>query len=491
MPRDEVLAALAVLQAAGRAKTYVVVHPPGSALAGFAKALARELPEAPVKAIAVHGDPIGPIVAELTTTDATVDVSTSAARGRWSCWSRRRRRGQSARRRGRARRAAPSGLGLQDSPSSWRGATGPRWPCSAGETGTRRSPRSAPPAAMRCSSAPTSPTRRRSRPRLAEARRLGPIDVVVHAAGVLADGPAAQKDLNAAARVVDTKAGGAEALLAATAADPLRAFLVLTSWAGRFGNAAQTDYSAANHWVAAQAHAWGVRRGARVVALDLPPWEGTDMVATIPEPVRAVMRAAGVTFLDDATGLALVLNAARQRRSVGRGAPRPRRPAGGTHRLRATFRLTPATLPLLDDHRVNGHPVLPLVGAANLALEAAQRALGAPARRHQARPRHRVVVDSETTVWVQAEKTRGAVAIEIHAQAAGGKRGLAYRAEAERAAGALPELVAPRAGERPTLSVADFYAEHTFHGPRLQGVISVDADLRRARRGLGPRLRQP
>src|SRR5262249_36175408 len=112
---------------------------------------------------------------------------------------------------------------------------------------------------------------------------LGPIEGCVHAAGGLAPAPVAQKELGAAARVVDGKAGGAEALLAAAAGDPLRTFLVLTSWAGRFGNAAQTEYAAANHWVAAHAPAWGARRGARVVALDLPPWEGTDMVASIPE----------------------------------------------------------------------------------------------------------------------------------------------------------------------------------------------------------------
>jgi 8-amino-7-oxononanoate synthase len=472
-PREDVLAQLAVLQTAGRVQTYVVVHPPGSAAAGFAKALARELPDAFVKAIAVDGDPVDPIVTELTTTDATVEVS-------WTGGVRRvvaldpapaaagaLRDGMVAVVSGGTR-----GLGLKIAVELAR-----RHRAKVALLG--RGDGDAAVAAVRAAGGDALFVRAdvtdaaEVAAAVAHARRLGPIELVVHAAGVLADGPIAGRDLTAAARVIDTKAGGAEALLAATADDPLRTFLVLTSWAGRFGNAAQTDYAAANHWVAAHAQAWGARRGVRVVALDLPPWDGTDMVATIPEAVRAAMRDAGVTFLDDATGLPLViaeLGAEGPSGEVllGRDVPAAERVD------RATLRLTVQALPLLDDHRVNGHPVLPLVGAANLALEAAQRTLGAPARLVRLDVGTGVVVDGETTVWVRAEKSRGPVAIEIYAQAAGGKRTLAYRAEAERAAGALPELAVPRAGERPTLGVADFYAQHTFHGPRLQGVLSVD-----------------
>src|SRR5262249_49425899 len=136
----------------------------------------------------------------------------------------------------------------------------------------------------------------------------GAIQLVVHAAGVLADGPVEHKSDGDFTRVFDTKVAGALALADATAADPVQTFLCFSSWAGRFGNGAQTDYAAASGALGAIAAGLATRRPApRFVPLALPPWEGSAMVDTIPAPVRAGMRAAGVTFLDDAAGLDLVV----------------------------------------------------------------------------------------------------------------------------------------------------------------------------------------
>src|SRR5204863_9127758 len=77
--------------------------------------------------------------------------------------------------------------------------------------------------------------------------KFGPIQHVVHAAGVLADDAIASKNTARAADVFDTKVAGALALWKAAQADPLHSFLMYGSWAGRFGNAHQSDYSAANH----------------------------------------------------------------------------------------------------------------------------------------------------------------------------------------------------------------------------------------------------
>src|SRR5262249_59878130 len=110
-----------------------------------------------------------------------------------------------------------------------------------------------------------------------------------------------------------------------------------------------------------------------VAAVGLPRGEGPDMVASIPEPVRAAMREAGVTFLDDAAGLpAIADELAAEGPSgealLGRDVPAAERVD------RAVLRLTTASLPLLEDHRLNGPPVLPPVAAAHLAIAAARLA---------------------------------------------------------------------------------------------------------------------
>jgi 8-amino-7-oxononanoate synthase len=68
----------------------------------------------------------------------------------------------------------------------------------------------------------------------------------------------------------------------------------------------------------------------------------------------------------------------------------------------------------------------------------------------------------------------GPLDVELRTRDASGKRALAYRCRATRTADALPALAPPVGGEPPPLGVAEFYAEHTFHGRRLQGIAAVD-----------------
>jgi polyketide synthase PksL len=98
---------------------------------------------------------------------------------------------------------------------------------------------------------------------------FGPIQHVVHTAGVLADGPVETKDLDSAADVFDTKVAGGLALWEAAKTDPLGTFLIYGSWAGRFGNIHQSDYSAANHLLGRLASVLGAERPTvRVITLD-------------------------------------------------------------------------------------------------------------------------------------------------------------------------------------------------------------------------------
>jgi 8-amino-7-oxononanoate synthase len=309
-------------------------------------------------------------------------------------------------------------------------------------------------------------------------RRFGPIEVVVHAAGLIADAPIAKKTDDDFARVFDTKVGGAIALLRATAADPLATFLIYGSWAGRLGNGSQTDYSAANHVVASLAQSLAERRGARVVTIDLPPWEESSMVQSIPAPLRTAMRQSGVTFLSDRAGNDLVIaelcagasGAPSGEVMVGRDLPAAERADV------SVVRIAVASHPYLDDHRIQGKPVLPLAAAMDYAAAAAARITGRPVALEGLELHGGVILSTdEVTLSIRAREDRdGTIELDLATIDDQGSRRVAYRGRARVKDGSLPELPAPATREAPPLALAEFYDRHTFHGPRLRGIVSVD-----------------
>lgn len=100
--------------------------------------------------------------------------------------------------------------------------------------------------------------------------RYGRLDLVVHAAGVIADAPVARKDDESMERVLATKVAPALALCDAVPGDTT--VLFFGSVAGRLGNASQADYGAANEFLAKLAAS---RRsaGADVRCLAWGPWD--------------------------------------------------------------------------------------------------------------------------------------------------------------------------------------------------------------------------
>ncbi len=329
-------------------------------------------------------------------------------------------------------------------------------------------------------------------------RRFGPIHAAVHTAGITDDGAVGRKQSDGFARVFDTKVAGALALWQALLPDPLSAFLVYGSWAGRFGNAHQTDYAAANHVVARLCEVWANQRtSVRVATLDLPPWDGSTMLSRVPEMVRAEMQARGVPTLTDAVGIDHVL-AELSATGIGSGEVLlagllPLRPT----QVLVRTRMSVTAQPWLEDHRINGRVVLPLAAAADLMIEAARAALAqslyaAPhAALHAAPNTGAVAAGIEVTnltvvkgVVLPDDAADVAARASVEASAAqpapvavelltvGERAGLAYRAHVGHAA-AEPALVVPSNGGGANLSLAEFYARHTFHGPRLQALESI------------------
>jgi NAD(P)-dependent dehydrogenase (short-subunit alcohol dehydrogenase family) len=87
-------------------------------------------------------------------------------------------------------------------------------------------------------------------PLLDQARAVtGPITAILHAAGLDRSHLIDQKSMQEFHAVFTVKAQGANALFELCQSDPLRLVVVMASISGRFGNAAQLDYSAANSYL--------------------------------------------------------------------------------------------------------------------------------------------------------------------------------------------------------------------------------------------------
>jgi len=128
--------------------------------------------------------------------------------------------------------------------------------------------------------------------------RFGRIDGVLHGAGVVEDSRVGDKTADSFARVFETKVNSAMTLAQKLRPDGLRFLVLFSSVSGRFGNAGQTDYSAANEYLnklAAQLdHKWP----GRVVAINWGPWD-TGMVS---DGLRSAYASRGIELIQAEAG---------------------------------------------------------------------------------------------------------------------------------------------------------------------------------------------
>jgi hypothetical protein len=211
--------------------------------------------------------------------------------------------------------------------------------------------------------------------------RFGRVTGLIHGAGVLADARLDQKTDEQFERVFGTKVQGLRALLAATENDELRTIAFLSSTAATVGNAGQADYAMANEVLNAVAAVEAARRGngCRVVAFAYGPFQG-----------GMVSPALQKRFLERGVGVMPVTAGAESTVDLllGRGAVPPCLVlAAGTltgpeERAITTDVLVDVTrVPQLDDHRVQGTPVVPVA----MAIEWIARSSLVPSREN-ARP---------------------------------------------------------------------------------------------------------
>jgi NAD(P)-dependent dehydrogenase (short-subunit alcohol dehydrogenase family) len=230
----------------------------------------------------------------------------------------------------------------------------------------------------------------------------GRVDVLLHAAGLeisraLPDKSSGEFDL-----VFDVKTDGWFNFMTAARDLPIGATVVFSSVAGRFGNTGQTDYSAANDLLCKiTSNERRSRPDTRGLVVDWTAWGGIGMATrgSIPK----IMQMAGVEMLAPEAGVAwirreltahdfrgevLVAGALGQ---LGAGY----HPTGGldpaaievtnagplvggvveadlNHGLVVRTTLDPKSQPFLDDHRIDGTPVLPGVMGVEAFAEVAR-----------------------------------------------------------------------------------------------------------------------
>jgi acyl transferase domain-containing protein/NAD(P)-dependent dehydrogenase (short-subunit alcohol dehydrogenase family)/acyl carrier protein len=223
-------------------------------------------------------------------------------------------------------------------------------------------------------------------------RDHGRVDVLIHAAGLEISRGLPDKDPQQFNLVYDVKAEGFFNLLQACKGMPLGATVVFSSVAGRFGNAGQTDYSAANDLlckITSNLRAW--RPETHAIAIDWTAWGEIGMATrgSIPK----IMEMAGIEMLPPHVGIPTVRRellysggevvvggplgmltqewdetggldpdkaerwlAARKPRLPMVGQVNAARQYGGLH---VETPLDPKVQPFLYDHALDGTPLLP------------------------------------------------------------------------------------------------------------------------------------
>ena len=349
-------------------------------------------------------------------------------------------------------------------------------------------------------------------------QRHGRIDGVVHGAGVIEDKLLVDKSSQSWSRVVETKVLGLLLLQTLVPASSLKFLSVFSSVAGRYGNSGQSDYATANELMNRICEHLRGRWGpsVNVNALCWGPWGATRFGAgMVTAETEAKFAAKGVSLVSAAVGRRLFRHElARpaggpvevvcgagpwERHEAGIGALReaPEQPEGnalgpllGSARVSArpmgdqvlAFQLDRRHL-YLQEHSIDGTPVLPAAAALELLAEAAATLW----------PGWKVVEVREFRLMkgVELKEPTRALQIVISPPPYGSSegfevnaslqtdlgqgRGLTHYRAVVRLEQQLPvgERCRPGSHREKSLTPQKAYGEWLFHGPRFQVIEEI------------------
>lgn len=321
-------------------------------------------------------------------------------------------------------------------------------------------------------------------------------------------------------RVFDTKADSTFLLCRYLKPESLKLLVLFSSVAGRYGNRGQSDYAAANEVM--NRFAWHMARSwsnTRVVAINWGPWDTTGMAS---EEVKRQFRERGIIpiplsagrqfFIDELhygrkgetevvagegpwEAYEANLNSLKGSGEQGAGSKEqirantpylllpsaPQLQPNGTVTLEHTFSL--ATDPYLQDHRLDGKPVLPAAGALEWFGEFVQSAWPEwqVSEVCQLRVLRGLVLDTEAGKKVlfkaRASSHADSESLQVAAEIVDPERNIPfYRASVI----LRPQWSEPPASEILPLSSgkklqpAVAYDTYLFHGQRFQLITAID-----------------
>jgi hypothetical protein len=129
-----------------------------------------------------------------------------------------------------------------------------------------------------------------------------PVELIIHAGGVLADATLQQQHLHGVQSVVGAKMSPVSTLLRACEQQPVRSVVLFSSVASLLGSPGQSNYAAANAGLDAAARA-GQVCGLPAVSVQWGAWSGGGMAASDAQTVARVERM-GMSLISPAAGLA-------------------------------------------------------------------------------------------------------------------------------------------------------------------------------------------
>ncbi|RBP83032.1 polyketide-type polyunsaturated fatty acid synthase PfaA [Shewanella putrefaciens] len=243
---------------------------------------------------------------------------------------------------------------------------------------------------------------------------LSPITGIIHGAGVLADKHIQDKTLDELARVYGTKVTGISNLLAALDLEQLKLIALFSSAAGFYGNTGQSDYAMSNDILNKAALQLAQQLpNAKVMSFDWGPWDGGMVNPALKKmfidrgvyviPLKAGAELFASQLLSN-TGAQLLVGTDMQGTvpsdepaTQGSNLKKPEADlttdASDPHALASTLAaiaftqtvklqrtLDPKTMIFIEDHCINGNPVLPTVCAIQWMREAAFDVLKQPVK---------------------------------------------------------------------------------------------------------------
>ncbi|WP_102305933.1 type I polyketide synthase [Vibrio cyclitrophicus] len=334
------------------------------------------------------------------------------------------------------------------------------------------------------------------------AKTLANFEVItglIHGAGVLADKHIQDKTLDELNMVYGTKVGGLEAVLGGLDSSKLKLIAMFSSAAGFYGNTGQSDYSMSNEILNKAALQLSVRNPqAKVMSFNWGPWDGGMVNAALKRmftergvyviPLQAGAELFSSQLLNE-TGIQLLVGTSMQG-SDNKEAAVKKLNAESVHLAKSplntsitvTRHLDPKALPFIQDHCIAGNPVLPTVCAIQWMREVAEQLLGVNVSVHNYKLLKGVIFDTDEVqelklVLFSDAKSKDQLKAVISCQ---GRP--QYQAQLQVASVQVSEDVQQASVKRfeantsaPVTTAQALYSDGTlFHGPRLQGITSVE-----------------